>query len=133
MVSKRVLVPERLRKVPGQFGWIDRRVLREGYLRRCDAQALALYLLLVIIADAQGLSFCTEATMERALSMSVGTVSRAREVLVRAGLIAYQAPLYQVLGLDPLPPPRTPGVRPVCATIAGLQRRWRRDARVGAR
>lgn len=54
MPRKRVLRPERLRHVPAQFSWIDQRLVREGYLERCDAQALALYLLLVTVADAQG-------------------------------------------------------------------------------
>jgi hypothetical protein len=111
--------------VPRQFGWIDRRVLREGYIGRCEAPALALYLLLVIVADAQGLSFYADASLERLLSMSVDTLGRARANLLRAGLIAYRAPLYQVLGLDPPLPPRKPGIRPVCASLERLQRQWR--------
>jgi hypothetical protein len=130
-VRKRVLVADRVRQVPQQFGWIDRRVLREGYLGRCDAQALALYLVLVIVADAQGLSFYADTTLERLLSMSADVLARARATLLRAGLIAYRAPLYQVLGLDPPPPPRTPGVRAVCITLGRLQRQWR-DSRARA-
>lgn len=125
MVRKRVLVAERVRQVPRQFGWIDRRVLREGYIGRCEAPALALYLLLVIVADAQGLSFYADASLEKLLSMSVDTLGRARANLLRAGLIAYRAPLYQVLGLDPPLPPRRPGMRPVCASLERLQRQWR--------
>lgn len=124
-MRKRVLVADRVRQVPRQFGWIDRRVLREGYIGRCEAPALALYLLLVIVADAQGLSFYADASLERLLSMSVDTLGRARANLLRAGLIAYRAPLYQVLGLDPPLPPRRPGVRPVCASLERLQRQWR--------
>ena len=120
-----MLVADRVRQVPRQFGWIDRRVLREGYIGRCEAPALALYLLLVIVADAQGLSFYADASLERLLSMSVDTLGRARANLLRAGLIAYRAPLYQVLGLDPPLPPRRPGVRPVCASLERLQRQWR--------
>jgi hypothetical protein len=125
MVRKRALVADRVRQVPRQFGWIDRRVLREGYIGRCETPALALYLLLVIVADAQGLSFYADAALERLLSMPVDTLGRARANLIRAGLIAYRAPLYQVLGLDPPLPPRKPGVQPVCATLERLQRQWR--------
>jgi hypothetical protein len=132
MVNKRVLVPERVRRVPRQFGWVDRRLLRDGYIERCDAQSLALYLLLVMVADARGLSFCADATLERWLSVSAGALAAARRDLVRAGLIAYQAPLYQVLCLDPPPPPRIPGVQSACSTLARLQQQWR-DTRTGAR
>ena len=124
MVRKRVLVADRIRQVPRQFGWIDRRVLQEGYIGRCEAPALALYLLLVMVADAQGLSFYAEGTLARLLSMSLETLGRARANLLRAGLIAYRAPLYQVLGLDPPLPPRKPGMRPVSASLERLQRQW---------
>lgn len=124
MQNKRVLIPERLRKVPPQFGWIDRRLLHEGHISHCDAQALALYLLLAIVADGKGLSFYADATLERLLSMPAGAVARARAVLIRAGLIAYQAPIYQLLSLDPPPPPRIPGVRPVGTVLESLQSRW---------
>jgi hypothetical protein len=128
MQTKRVLVPERLRRPTRQFGfgWIDRRLLHEGYLSRCDSRALALYLLLVIVADAQGLSFYAEATLERLLSMPLRAVAAARANLIRAGLIAYRAPIYQVLSLDPPPPPRVPGLRSVGITLQALQRQWSR-------
>jgi len=127
MPSKHVLSPERLRKVPSEFGfgWIDRRFLREGYLGRCDAHALALYLLLTIVADEKGLSFYGDATLARLLSMPPSEVARARTALIRAGVIAYRAPLYQLLSLDPPPPPRTPGVKPADTVLKGLQRQWR--------
>jgi hypothetical protein len=132
MKTKRVLVPERLRKLTRQigFGWIDRRLLHQGHIGRCDAQALALYLLLTIVADAQGLSFYADATLERLLSISPGALAGARAGLVRAGLIAYQAPIYQLLSLDPPPPPRVPGTRSVGAVLQVLQRQWRADERV---
>ena len=56
MKTKRVLCPERLRHVPHRFSWIDQRLVRDGHIVRCGPQALALYLLLVTVADAQGLT-----------------------------------------------------------------------------
>ena len=53
MKTKRVLCPERLRQVPHRFSWIDQRLVRDGHIARCGPQALALYLLLVTVADAQ--------------------------------------------------------------------------------
>jgi hypothetical protein len=104
MPIKRVLCPERVRNVPAQFSWVDHRLVRDRHIDRCDAQAGALYLFLVTVADTQGLSYYSDAVLGRRLSMSPARLSQARADLLRAGLIAYQRPLYQVLALDgPLP------------------------------
>ena len=101
MPHKRVLRPERLRQVPPQFSWIDQRLVRDRHLERCDAQALALYLVLITVADAQGLSYYGEASLMRLLSMPAVRLIQARADLIRLDLIAYERPLYQVLSLDP--------------------------------
>ncbi|MGH8569690.1 MAG: hypothetical protein ACREXU_17215 [Gammaproteobacteria bacterium] len=100
MLVKRVLSPARIRKLPKQFSWVDQRLVRERYTDRCDANALALYLFLVTVADAQGLSYYSDAAIERSLSMDLLSVNKARRALVQASLIAYDKPLYQVLALD---------------------------------
>jgi hypothetical protein len=94
-------------------------------MRRCDPPALALYLLLTVVADARGLSYYADATLARLLSLPAGAIGCARATLIRAGLIAYRAPITQVLSLDPPSPPRTPGVRSVDTVLAALQRPWR--------
>lgn len=101
MPRKRLLRPERLRQVRSQFSWIDQCPVREGYLERCPAPALAPYLLLVTVADAQGLSYYGDATVCRLLSMALAHLEGARAALIEVGLIAYERPLYQVLALDP--------------------------------
>jgi hypothetical protein len=100
MTLKRVLCPERLRQIPAQFSWVDHRLVRERYIERCDPPAMALYLFLVTVGDEQGLSYYSDATLVRGLSMTATRLSQARSDLVRIGLIAYQCPLYQVLSLD---------------------------------
>ena len=57
MMQKKILRPDRLRQVPAQFSWIDQRLVREDFLHRGQPTAWALYLVLVIVADAQGLSY----------------------------------------------------------------------------
>lgn len=101
MKIKPVLCPERLRHVPRQFSWIDQHLIRDRHITRCTCEALALYLLLCTVADAQGASYYSDATAARLLSLSVPKLREARLQLVAAGLIAYQAPFYQVLSLDP--------------------------------
>lgn len=97
---KHVLCPQRLRRVPRQFSWIDQRLVRDGHIGHCGSEALALYLFLVTVADAEGLSYYSDATAGRLLGMDSSTLCRARRELAVAGLIAYQSPLYQVLSLD---------------------------------
>jgi hypothetical protein len=42
MLIKRLLDPSRSRRAPPRgFGWIDHRLLRDGYISRCSVQALA--------------------------------------------------------------------------------------------
>jgi hypothetical protein len=100
-MKKRVLNPERLRKVPPQFSWIDHRLVREDYFVRCDHCAWTLYLFLSSVADAQGLSYYSDASLMRRLKLDPPTLSSGRQQLIHAGLIAYEKPFYQVLSLEP--------------------------------
>ena len=99
-VTKRLIYPDRVRRVPGQFSWVDQRLVRDGHIRRSSASALGLYLFLVTVGDAEGLSYYSDRSVAELLSVDCGTLSVLRRELVTAGLIAYAAPLYQVLGLD---------------------------------
>ena len=101
MTIKRVLCPERIRQIPAQFSWVDHRLVRDRHIERCNPPAAALYLFLVTVADGEGLSYYSDAALVRCLSMSAAHLGRARDDLLRSGLIAYQRPLYQVLALDP--------------------------------
>jgi len=111
MLPKRVLRPERLRQVPAQFSWIDQRLVRENFLRHGEPAAWALYLVLVTVADAQGLSYYSDATLSRLLKLDPLQLARARQQLVAGDLLAFAKPLYQVLGL---PPAAAPAPEPRC-------------------
>lgn len=102
-MQKTLLSPSRRRQVPRQFSWIDQRLVRERHIGRCTSEGLALYLFLVTVADADGLSFYGEGSIARLLGWSQPQVRHARAGLVRANLIAFRAPLYQVLSLDTVP------------------------------
>lgn len=122
-MQKHLLVPSRVRQLPRQFSWIDQRLVRDHYLPRCDCTALALYLFLLTVADAQGLSYYADASIGRMLSISPQAVAAARETLIQAGLIAYQSPLYQVLALDrPSEPTVAPLKPPPRRSTGGLKR-----------
>ena len=100
MVSKDPILPQRLRKVPRQFSWIDQRLVRERHIERLSPRAAALYLFLVTVGDAKGLSYYGDKSITKYLSMDQIALEDARANLVRTELIAFKAPLYQVLALD---------------------------------
>jgi len=121
MRIKRVLRPEALRRIPQQFSWIDPRLVSDHHIERCDEAALAVYLFLVTVADAQGLSYYGDAKLAKSLSMPAARFEKARADLIRLNLIAYAAPLYQVLALDPPSPRREAGARDLQATLERIR------------
>jgi hypothetical protein len=123
MPMKRVLRAERLRRVPSQFSWIDQRLVRDRHVERCGLEAMGLYLVLVTVADAQGLSYYGDASLARLLSMPAPRLAAARAELIGLDLIAYERPLYQVLSLDVPTPPRRSGVHGVEHGLAQLRAR----------
>jgi len=122
MRGREPILPQRRRHIPPQFSWIDHRLVREGHLQGRSAPALALYLFLVTVADAEGLSWYSEAALCRQLSWSGAQLHSARTELQQAALIAYRQPLYQVLDLAPVVtnPPRTPSPRPQSAATVSV-------------
>ena|SRR5436853_366276 len=123
-IKKRVLCAERLRQIPPQFSWVDQRLVRQGYVQRCDHAALALYLVLVSVADAQGLSYYSDESLARMLRLDHAGLSAARSQLTQSGLVVYQKPLYQVLGLEEpsaavsAPAPRSSQIRSLKEVLA---------------
>lgn len=96
---KPVLCAERVRRIPGQFSWVDQRLVRDGFCRRLRPEELALYLLLIVVGDADGVSYYSDESVARLLSLSLPDVSAAREGLMSSDLIAHRSPFYQVLSL----------------------------------
>lgn len=99
MIIKKILRPDRLRQVPAQFSWVDQGLVRDHFLPQADPAAWALYLVLITVADAQGLSYYSEKSLSRMLKMEPPQLAGCRQQLVRAELVAYQKPLYQVLAM----------------------------------
>jgi len=97
MVEKFPIKSDCLRRIPNGFGWVDHRLLREGHMRVCSSDALALYLVLLCAADGQGLSYYGDGLLCSLLGWSKGRLEAARTCLNEAALIAWDAPLYQVL------------------------------------
>jgi hypothetical protein len=101
MTRKYPICPDRIRSIPEQFSWVDHRLARERHIELISHEAATLYLFLVTVADCQGLSYYADPTIRARLAMSEQVLTAARASLVRAGLVEYRSPLYQVLDLGP--------------------------------
>ena len=100
--SIRLPNPARLRHTPARFSWLDHRLLREGHLAACaSADALALYLVLSVAADARGVSYYSDKRLAQILTVSAERLKAARACLIANDLIAWRLPHYQLLCLDP--------------------------------
>lgn len=99
-MEKHLIATDRARRVPRQFSWVDHRLVRGNYLMKATAPAWGLYLVLVTVGDEHGLSYYADRTLARLLSLHDESIVEARRQLIEAGVIAYAAPLYQVLGLE---------------------------------
>ena len=99
MIPKQILVPDRVRRPPAEgWSWIDRCFLRE-HAPRLSHEAIVLYFFLAAVSDKNGLSFYGDPSIALHLRMSEAAVVAARDELVAADLVAYRAPLAQVLSL----------------------------------
>jgi len=99
MVQKRILVAERVRRPPTNgWSWVDRGFLRE-HAEHLSREAVLLYFFLTAAADRHGLSFYSDGSTGALLRMTVKAVVEARDELLAHDLVAYQAPLTQVLSL----------------------------------
>ena len=115
-----MLCPAQVRRIPARFSWIDQRLVRHRFIGACGADGLALYLFLVTVADAQGLSYYSDRSLLSRLScLDTDRLAQARTELQRVGWIAYQKPLYQVLALET----RTHSKVPQCPPLKPPARR----------
>ena len=103
MVTKQPICPDRIRKTPRQFSWLDHRLVSDHYIDRCTHGAATLYLFLVTVSDARGMSYYSDRTLSQRLAMDEQVLAQYRNELIDIGLIAYRKPLYQVLAINEEP------------------------------
>jgi hypothetical protein len=113
MPAKIPIYPERIRRVPKHFNWIDGRLVRDHHLDKCSHPAAALYLFLITVSDAQGLSYYSDQSIGQRLNMDSCILAQARLELVQHELIAYKKPCIRCLiWLHLNSPFRSPGINP---------------------
>ena len=102
-----VLSPDRLRRPPRSFAWIDHRLRSSGLLPMLEPPEIGLYLFLVLAADKDGLSCWRLDCMEREMPcFDRRALWKARDRLVELDLVAFQPwrasdpdGVYQVLSI----------------------------------
>jgi hypothetical protein len=56
-MKKKVLQPDRIRKINGSFAFIEHRFLRDGFFESLTPNELLLYLFLTLVANQDGISY----------------------------------------------------------------------------
>ena len=82
--------PGLLRKPAGPFGWLEDRLLREGWLERLGPSGTAVLVLLALAADRHGASFFGRDRMAASLGMKRTAVDQALSRLQEMGLVAHR-------------------------------------------
>ena len=103
MITKKVLVANRIRRIDGGFSFIPHRFLTDGFLKNLSQQQLLLYIFLVLAADRYGLSFYSYDRICSFLHMTLEQYTAARDGLIEKDLIAFDGTLFQVLSLPSRP------------------------------
>ena len=76
-------------------------MIRNNHITGPGSEALSLYLLLVTVGDADGVSWYSTGLIARLLLIEPRRVARARGILEQYELIVFDSPFYQVLSLEP--------------------------------
>lgn len=99
MIKKKILNPDRIRRINGGFSFIPHRFISDGLLAALQQKELLLYLFLVIVSDRHGLSFYSYDAICTLLQMDLDQYITARDSLIDKDLIAFDGTLFQVLDL----------------------------------
>lgn len=99
MIKKKILNPDRIRRINGGFSFIPHRFISDGFLAALQQKELLLYLFLVIVSDRHGLSFYSYDAICTLLQMDLDQYITARDSLIDKDLIAFDGTLFQVLDL----------------------------------
>ncbi|TET54860.1 MAG: hypothetical protein E3J54_01315 [Actinobacteria bacterium] len=103
MIKKKILDPNRIRRIDGGFSFIPHRFLFDGFLASLKQKELLLYLFLIIAADRNGLSYYSYDAICTLLQLNIDQYMQARNGLIEKELIAFDGTLFQVLNLPPKP------------------------------
>jgi hypothetical protein len=104
MIKKRILNPDRVRKIKGGFSFVPHRFLTDGFLAALDPAEALLYLFLILAADRNGLSFYGYDAICNLLKLPLEQYIQAKDGLIEKDLIAFNGTIFQVLELPSAAP-----------------------------
>jgi hypothetical protein len=99
MIPKRVLNPQRIRRISGSFSFIPHRLITDGFVAALSPHELLLYFFLILVSDRHGLSYYAYDSICSLLAMTLDQYIEARNGLIQKDLIAFDGRLFQVLEL----------------------------------
>lgn len=104
VIQRAPLLPERVRSIAGQsFAFVPHRFLRQGFFASLRPDELRLYVLLVLAADRNGVSFYHYDSICSLLELPLESYLRARNALIAKDLLAFDGTRFQVLSLPDRP------------------------------
>ena len=103
MIKKKILKPNRVRRIEGGFGFIPHRFLTDEFLAYLCREEILLYFFLILASDRYGLSFYSYDAICSLLQLSMDEYIAARDGLIKKDMIAFDGTLFQVLSLPPKP------------------------------
>jgi len=102
-IEKKLLAPDRIRKITSSFAFIEHRFLRQGFWSSLSHHELLLYLFLVLVSDRNGLSYYCYDKICSLLQITVDEYILSRNLLIEKDMIAFDGSLFQVLSLPQKP------------------------------
>jgi len=103
MLSKKIINPERIRRIHGGFSFIPHRFLTDGFLDSLSQKEILLYLFLVMVSDRHGLSFYSYNAICSLLQITADQYIATRNGLIEKDLIDFDGNVFQVLDLPVKP------------------------------
>jgi len=103
MIKKKILNPDRIRRIEGGFSFIPHRFLTDGFLTSLNPHELLLYFFLVLAGDRNGVSFYSYDKICTLLQMNLERYIGARDNLIDKDLIACDGTIFQLLELPKKP------------------------------
>ncbi len=102
-MKKKVLQPDRIRRINGSFAFIEHRFLRDGFFESLTPNELLLYLFLTLVANKDGISWYPYDKICGILKWILDEYLDARNGLIFKNLIAFDGHVFQVLDLPDQP------------------------------
>jgi hypothetical protein len=102
-MKKKLLKPDRVRKINGSFAFIPHRFLRDGFFDSLTHNELLLYFFLILVSDRNGISWYSYDSICVNFRWILEEYIEARNNLINKDLIAFDGYVFQVLDLPKKP------------------------------